>query len=127
IAIIAHNEAATLILVREGIFYAVATATLSKEPATALTAAFTELAKQSPLPHSVFLIAEEERREGLKEVFADPRFAALWLSDNPPRILPVLPEHLQLSGKLKLIGDARPDLFLGLLALFCTQPGELER
>jgi hypothetical protein len=122
LAIAARGDSATLLLIRERVFYAVATAHLGKEPAAGLAAAFAELAKQSPLPHSVFLLAEAGRREELKAAFADPRFAALWLSDNPPRLLPVLPEHLLLSGKMKLAGDARPDLFLGLLALFCAQP-----
>ncbi|HVW82743.1 MAG TPA: hypothetical protein VHC68_02245 [Candidatus Paceibacterota bacterium] len=126
IGLVARGDAATLILVREGVFYAVATAELAGDPAAALLAALGELAAQSPLPHAVFIIAQE-RREELKNAFADPRFAPIWLSDSPPRLLPVLPEHLQLSGKLKIEGNVRPDLFLELLALFCAQPEEPAR
>jgi hypothetical protein len=124
IAVVARGGTASLILIREGVFYALTTARLVHDLPGALLAALRELATQSPLPHALFIVAKAEEREALKAAFADARFAALWLSDEPPRLLPVLPEHLQLSGKLKVAGDAPADLFLGLLALFCAQPEE---
>ncbi len=48
------------------------------------------LAKQEPLSRTVFLIAEENVKDFLRHLLDAPELRALWLSDEPITILPVL-------------------------------------
>jgi hypothetical protein len=112
---------ASLILVRKGVMLAAPDFGLGSDLPAALYGAFSELARTQPLPRSIFVVASDGRQEELKAALADPRFAPLWLSDVPPRVLPVRNEHLTIGGKVSLAGDVRPDLPLGLIALFCAR------
>ena len=77
---------------------------------------FTELAKQYPLPRTIFLLAQENNSSFLEEAFKTSKFGELWLSDNPPKVIPVLASHI--AGFVRQVTTATPDLPLLLMALF---------
>ena len=122
LALAVSGDIAQLLLVRHDVLTGTVNVSLANDPTSALESAFKKLAEMQPLPHSIFLVTSESRHESFTALFADQRFSALWLSDNPPRILPIRPEHLQLGSKLGLVGAVEPDLRLSLIALFCAQP-----
>lgn len=77
---------------------------------------FTELAKQYPLPRTIFFLAQEQDRSLLEEALKTSKFSELWLSDNPPKIAPITASHL--ASSVRQIENASPDLSLLLMALF---------
>lgn len=58
---------------------------------TTMGKALGDIAKEEPLPRTVFLIAEEPVRDFLKQLLDAPQLRALWLSEEALAILPVLP------------------------------------
>lgn len=83
-----------------------------------VVSAFADLAKRYPLPHTIFLIADPADFDALKHLFADVKLGALWLSDNPPKVVPVLPAHLP---GVTLAPGATNELVLMLMTLFWRQ------
>lgn len=77
------------------------------------------VARENPLPHMVFLIAEEPRRPQLVNEFHSARTGSLWLAGASPRAIP-LTESL-IAPFVAVGGEASRDLFLSLLALFYAQ------
>jgi hypothetical protein len=79
-------------LVRKGVFIKMLHMAHAdgQEWTTAVTAGLAEIAKEYPLPRTMFLLAREgdmeARRRALEAVSPD----SLWLSDAPPTIVPVL-------------------------------------
>ncbi len=73
------------------------------------------LAKQEPLPRTVFLIAEESVRDFLKRLLDAPDLRSLWLSDEAISIMPVQP--VQFSPYLQSNAEEVVDPALGLLVL----------
>lgn len=76
----------------------------------------TELAKNYPLPRTIFLLAREPDVVSLQKKLAGANLGELWLSDNPPKVVSVLASHL--GGLVKQVTTAAPDLVLLLMALF---------
>ncbi|MBI2025495.1 hypothetical protein HYT04_01760 [Candidatus Kaiserbacteria bacterium] len=76
----------------------------------------TELAKDHPLPRTIFLLAQEKDSPSLEQALNSAKLGGLWLSDNPPKIVPVRAGHL--SGSIRQITTASPDLPLLLMALY---------
>lgn len=76
---------------------------------------FTELAKQYPLPRTIFLLAQENN-SFLEEAFKTPKLGGLWLSDNPPKVVPIIASHI--NGFVRQITTAPPDIQLLLTALY---------
>ncbi len=72
-------------------------------------------AKQA-LPHTIFLLAESESLDYIQKLLGSTDLHSLWLTDDPLRVIPVIPSHF--SKLLKVRGDASPDVFLALLALY---------
>ena len=108
-------------LVRGGLFVA-----LSELP-EARTRSWTEvviaecasLAEQYPLPRTIFLLARDTKAEEVKQELSLADFKGLWLSDESPKIVPVLASHL--VSMVRQASAAPPDLQLILMALFYQQ------
>ncbi|MDO8593467.1 MAG: hypothetical protein Q7R59_01030 [bacterium] len=77
---------------------------------------FTELAKNYPLPRTIFLLARERSASSLEQALNAAKLGGLWLSDNPPKIVSVLPGHI--SGSIQQVTTAPPELPLLLMALY---------
>ncbi len=77
---------------------------------------FAELARQYPLPRTIFLLSQERGSSFLEEAFKTPKLGGLWLSDNPPKVVPVLASHI--TGFVRQITTTPPDLPLLLTAFF---------
>ncbi|MCX6786765.1 MAG: hypothetical protein NTU85_03055 [Candidatus Kaiserbacteria bacterium] len=88
-----------------------------------ITSEFTELAKQYPLPRVIFLLANESDISSLQQALTTtPQiggFNSLWLSDNPPKIVPVLAGTI--AGLIRQTATSTPDLQLHLMALYYQQ------
>lgn len=81
-----------------------------------VTEELTELAKQYPLPRTIFLLAQEQDVSELEKALNAAKLGGLWLSDNPPKVVPVLASHI--IGSIKQVTTAPPDLQLLLMALY---------
>lgn len=113
------SVAISLVLIQDGSFAAVSTI-LRNPNATHwvhdVLAQFAEIAKRFPLPRTIFLVAPEDKVGALRNALPPAELAALWLSDNPPTIVSVLPSHV--AGLVNLCASAAPDLPLLLMALY---------
>ncbi len=74
------------------------------------------LAQKYPLPRTIFLLAREPEIASLEEKLEAANLSKFWLSDNPPKIVPVLSSHL--SGSVRQATTTPPDLQLLLMAIF---------
>lgn len=77
---------------------------------------FTELAKDHPLPRTIFLLAQEQDSSSLEHALNSAKLSGLWLSDNPPKIVPVRPSHI--SSLIRQVTTSIPDLSLLLMTLY---------
>lgn len=75
-----------------------------------------EFAKTHALPRTLFLLTEPAARDYLKRALDSDILHALWLSDEPLKVIAVVPE--QLSSRIKAVGQADPSIFLSILALY---------
>jgi len=78
--------------------------------------ALTELAKQYPLPRTIFLLAQEQDAPVLEKALNTAELKELWLSVNPPKVIRVLGNHL--SGFIRQTSPTLPDLPLLLMTLY---------
>lgn len=74
------------------------------------------LALRFPLPRTIFLLAREEDSASLRKALDVANLGKLWLSDNPPKIISVLGNHI--VSLVKQATTATPDLSLLLMALY---------
>lgn len=77
---------------------------------------FAAIAKQYPLPRTVFLLARFDQVERVKDLFNAVTYAPLWLTHNPPRLLELTTKHM--NGLVRHLGAVTPDLPLLLMALY---------
>ena len=77
---------------------------------------FIELAKEHPLPRTIFLLAQEQNSSSLEQALNAAKLGKLWLSDNPPKIVPVRAGHL--TSLIRQVTTSPPDLPLLLMTLF---------
>jgi hypothetical protein len=89
--------------------------------ATPLAGLLRQFAIRHALPRTVFLIAEDDSRDFLKQALNDPALRTLWLSDEPVSIIPILPQ--QFTQRLKTQGLASGDVPLAVLALYSSLEG----
>lgn len=75
-----------------------------------------EIAKNYPLPRTIFLLARESEVSSLQKKLTAANFGSLWLSDNPPKIVSILASHL--SDSLRHLTTASPDLLLLLMTKY---------
>ncbi len=81
-----------------------------------VTQGLAELAKRYPLPRSIFLLARQSETETAQKALATAKLGSLWLSDNPPKIVSILPSHF--TGLVKQTDATLLDLPLLLMALY---------
>lgn len=84
---------------------------------------FTKLAERYPLPRTIFLLEQEKNAASLEQALNSAKLGGLWLSDNPPKVVPVLASHI--IGSIKQVTTAPPDLQLLLMALYYQHRGML--
>ncbi|MDO8566781.1 MAG: hypothetical protein Q7R58_01360 [bacterium] len=77
---------------------------------------FTELAKEYPLPRTIFLLAQEQDSSSLEQTLHDAKLGELWLSNTPPKIVPVRAGHI--TGLVRQVTTSPPDLTLLLMTLY---------
>ena len=110
----------SIVLVRNGLFVAIVdrtdTATARDSWAGGITKELTELAKRYPLPRTIFLLAREPDILSVSQTLGTIPFGKLWLSDNPPKVVPVLASHL--VGLVRQTADTPPDIALLLMTLY---------
>ncbi len=73
-------------------------------------------AGEHPLPHTVFLLADEGVRPFLKRLIDESTLRTLWLSEEPLSVIALAPEHT--TSVVRARGLAEGDIFLSILALF---------
>ncbi len=77
--------------------------------------ALRKISEGNPLPHTILLITDGEKRLELKKMLDDTSLSTLWFSDEPPTIIAVQPSHV--SALVKHMGMSEPDLPLLLMGL----------
>lgn len=121
----ATGPVTSVILVRNGFFVAVSEAAdtdvESRSWVRTVTDEFAEIAKQYPLPRTIFLLARPSEMSSVRERLGAENFGSLWLSDNPPKIVPILAN--QIGGTIRQGTAAAPDLAITLMALYWHQSG----
>ena len=78
-------------------------------------ASLAEIARQEPLPRTIFLLAEESVRDFLRRLLDAPELRSLWLSKESIGVLPMLPT--QFTPFVTVREGEVPDPALALLAL----------
>lgn len=81
-----------------------------------LTATLRDFSTRNALPRTLFLLAEDDSRDYLKNLLDSPDLRSLWLTDEPLAIIPVMPS--QFSAFIKSRAEANGDVYLALLTLF---------
>jgi len=118
----------SMALVRDALFVAIVdrgdAATARDSWAGGITKELAELAKRYPLPRTIFLLARETDIPSLSQTLGTIPFGKLWLSDNPPKVVPVIANHL--IGLVRQTTEDAPDIALLLMALYWHRhpPGE---
>ena len=115
----ATGSVTSIALVRENLFVALAeveSTTHMRERVHNIAHELSILAQRYPLPRIVFLLAKESKILSLQKMLGTLPPGTLWLSDNPPKIVSVLPSHM--SGLIHQITTMPPDLQLFLMTLF---------
>jgi hypothetical protein len=108
-------------LVRKGFLVAVSETpendtTAEVGTAKDFTRGFETLAKSYPLPRTIFLIARSNNMEEAQKALESVNFSSVWLSDNPPNIVPVATSHL--APLVRQLATVASDLPLLLMALY---------
>jgi hypothetical protein len=112
------GRAAAISLVRTGTLAAVKECAGGDDEGTwvaAVGAVLRELATMYPLPRTVLLVAPEDEAKARTQALGSAGLGALWLSDEPPSIIPVTrvaPEELVVGP------EAQPDIRLALMARY---------
>lgn len=78
--------------------------------------ALARLAEKFPLPRTLFLLAEAPEVLALREAFDSAHLGTLWLSDSPPKLIPILQSHI--GESVRSLSENAPDLNLLLMAYF---------
>jgi hypothetical protein len=94
---------ASITLIRKNLFAAIA-------------GEFAGLEEHYPLPRVIFLLAHESEISSRQRTLAAMPSEKLWLSEHPPKIVPVLASHV--AGLVRQTTTAPPDLQLLLMALY---------
>ena len=68
------------------------------------------------MPRTIFLLADGETRDFLKRLLDSDPLRSLWLSEEPFKIVPVLPA--QFTEVVLFRGTASGDAYLAMLALY---------
>lgn len=74
------------------------------------------LAEKFPLPRTIFLLAQTPDVLSLREAFDSAHLGSLWLSENPPKLIPIFPNHI--GEFVHSSADLSPDTDLLFMAFF---------
>jgi hypothetical protein len=80
-------------------------------------------ASRSALPRTLFLLASPETRDYLRNTLDSRELRTLWLTDDPLRVISVVPTHF--ANFIKTRGVAEGDVFLSLLTLFAAKMSKI--
>lgn len=120
IIIDALGSSTSITMIRNGLFVVLAemSETLPKgtEWVQKIAGELTALKERYPLPRTIFLLVQESETASLQKLLEAANLNTLWFSDNPPKIIPVLPSHV--VGLVRQAVSAPPDLQLLFMALF---------
>lgn len=120
IIIDALGASTSITMVRNGLFVVLAamSETIPKgaEWVQKIAGELAALKERYPLPRTIFLLAQESEIASLQKLLDAANLNTLWFSDNPPKIIPVLPSHV--VGLVRQAVSTPPDLQLLLMALF---------
>ena len=89
---------------------------IEKQWLTTIESTLQETAIRHALPRTLFLLADTEAREYLRKLLDSSSMRSLWLTDEPLRVISVVPAHF--TEFVKVRGDAEGDVYLALLALY---------
>lgn len=81
-----------------------------------LRSTLTDFSTRHPLPRTIFLLADGETRDFLKRLLDSDPLRSLWLSEEPFKIVPILPA--QFTEVVVSRGMAQGDAYLSMLALY---------
>ena len=98
-------------LVRKGVF-----ASLVQVSNPSVKGELVEVAKHYPLPRTIFLLAREPEISSLQHLLDTADFGALWFSDNPPKIIPVLRSNIPTA--IRQVSVRPADIVLLFMALY---------
>jgi hypothetical protein len=113
-------------LIRKGIFVTMLQIECpedSPEWVSFVTSELSQIAKEYPLPRTIFLLAREPKITSLETKLATANFTSLWLSDNPPKIVSILGSHL--VGSIHQTTTEAPDVVLLLMAIYYQTKGKI--
>ena len=119
----ATESGVTILLERKGFLVAVSEM-LNQEKGNVvswdekISRGFIELAKQFPLPRTIFLITRDADVTALRKTLEKTDFSTLWLSDNPPKLIQVLSSHF--SSEVNVPPESS-DIILMLMTLYYQQ------
>jgi hypothetical protein len=120
-----NTEIASISLVRKGLLVSLIQAKVPEGEngwVTTVTNELTEIAKQYPLPRTIFLLAHEANAEAFRKMLDTVNFSSLWLSDNPPKIVPIV--RSQIMSAVRQLTETPPDVVLLLIAVFYANARE---
>lgn len=116
----ATGSLTSIMLMRRGLFTAISlvpnSATDDRAWIRKVADECAEIARNYPLPRTIFLLAREPEIALLREKLDAAHLGSLWLSDNPPKIVSILASHI--IGPIRHTTTASPDLLLLLMALY---------
>ncbi|MEK7510829.1 MAG: hypothetical protein AAB582_01150 [Patescibacteria group bacterium] len=84
-----------------------------------LRTTLSDFSARHPLPRTIFLLADGETRDFLKRLLDSDPLRTLWLSEEPFKIVPVLPA--QFTEVVLFRGTASGDAYLAMLALYYSR------
>lgn len=114
---IGSRASVTLIRKNLSVAFAEAANTPPERPwLEAVMGACAAIAKDYPLPRTIFLLARESESALLQHMLHTGDFTALWLSDNPPHIVPVGASTI--AGSVRQASVSLPDMQLLLMARY---------
>lgn len=108
----------SVVLVRRGILVAITEVPNTTGGSAWMAAVMDEcrkIAKRYPLPRTIFLLTREADTTALQKTLGDAKLGELWLSENPPKIVPVVASHL--TELVQQTVATPPDLVLFLMAI----------
>jgi hypothetical protein len=110
----------SIILIRKGLFVAISeildSVTGGISWVDKVIRECAEIAKNYPLPRTIFLLAQEPQVADLEGKLDTANLGSLWLSDNPPKTVSILASHI--ASSVRHAPTVSPDLLILLMTLY---------
>lgn len=114
-----NKSLSSISLVRKGYFVSLAetaTSSVKEDWIVAVTKELSQVANQYPLPRTIFLLAREADSAALRDMLDNTHFNSLWVSANPPKVVPVL--KTQMTSLVKQTTEVPADIVILLMAVY---------